>query len=183
MTTMIGHNNGPTMEPGAGWRTHCWSAARKALVPHLPIEVLRGRLKRAGELGLDYRTYAGIRATTGRDIVAVLFSSNALELRKGQLQLSAQTAAKLEQIHAARTGLATSPLRADDMLLAAPLNAAYAAPAAFAPFSEQRQAVRAALGRLASDQTILIGGYSAESEWCASARLAGYVPAEAFFSC
>lgn len=179
---MIGHNNGPTMEPGAAWRTHCWAAARKALVPHLPIEVLRGRLRRAGELGLDYRTYAGIRATTGRDIVAVLFSSNALELRKGQLQIGAHTAQKLDQILADRTGLATAPLRPDDLLQAAPLGAAFAAPAAFAPFALQRLAVRIALGRLPSDQAILVGAYGAEADWCAAARLAGYVPAEVFFA-
>lgn len=179
---MMGHNNGPTMEPGAAWRQHCWGAARKALLPHLPIEVLRGRLKRAGELGLDYSTYAGIRATTGRDIVAVLFSSNALELRKGQLQIAAETAHKLAQIMAGRNGLATSPLNHDEMLRAAPLDAAFPAPAAFAPFAAQRQALRAALGRLPGDQAILIGAYGAEAEWCAAARLAGYVPSEIFFA-
>jgi len=179
---VIGHNNGPTLEPGAAWRTHCWGAARKALVPHLPIEVLRGRLKRAGELGLDYRIYAGIRATTGCDIVAVLFSSNALELRKGQLTLAAATAHKLAQTLADRTGLATLPLRPSEMVQAAPLGAAFAAPAAFAPFAAQRNAIRTALGKLPSDQAILVGAYGAEADWCAAARLAGYVPADTFFS-
>jgi hypothetical protein len=178
---MIGHNNGPTLEPGAAWRTHCWGTARKALLPHLPIEVLRGRLKRAGELGLDYRTYAGIRATTGRDIVAVLFSSNALELRKGQMQLDADRAAKLDQILAERRGLATAPMRPAALMAAAPLDAAFAAPAAFASFAAQKQALRAALGSFASDQAILVGAYGAETEWCAAARLAGYVPSAAYF--
>lgn len=178
---MIGHNNGPTLEAGAAWRNHCWGAARKELLPHLPIEVLRGRLKRAGELGLDYRTYAGIRATTGRDIVAVLFSSNALELRKGQSHIPAEKAHKLAQVVAERNGLATAPLQPDEMLRSAALSAAFAAPAAYAAFSTQRQALRAALGRLASDQAILVGAYGVEAEWCAAARLAGYVPAETFF--
>ena len=179
---MIGHNNGPTMEPGAAWRAHCWGAARKALLPHLPIEVLRGRLRRAEELGLDYRTYAGIRATTGRDIVAVLFSSNALELHKGQLKVADETASKLARVMAARTGLAAAPVRDDEMLAAAPLDAAFPAPKAYAPFATQRQALRAALGHLASDQAILVGAYGAEAEWCAAARLAGYVSKENFFS-
>jgi hypothetical protein len=179
---MIGHNNGPTMEAGAAWRTHCWGTARKALVPHLPIEVLRGRLKRAGELGLNYRTYAGIRATTGRDIVAVLFSSNALDLRKGQMQLAAETAQKLGAILADRRGLATAPLQPNDLLAAAPLSAAIAAPAAFAGFAEQRSALRAVLGKLPSDQAILVGAYDAEAEWCAAARLAAYLPAGAYFA-
>ena len=181
-SSLIGHNNGPTMEPGGTWRTHCWSTARKALVPHLPIEVLRGRLRRASELGLDYRTYAGIRATTGRDIVAVLFSSNALELRKGQLQIAQEAADKLRRVMASRIGLATAPLRAEALLAAAPLDAAYPAPTAFAAFSAQRDSIRAALGALSSDQAILIGAYGAETEWCAAARLAGYVPAATFFS-
>lgn len=179
---MIGHNNGPTLEPGQAWRTHCWGAARKALLPHLPIEVLRGRLKRAGELGLEYRTYAGIRATTGRDIVAVLFSSNALELRKGQLQLAARTVQKLEQISADRLGLATLPLHPDEILAAAPLHAAHAAPAAFASFAAQKRTLRSALGRCPNDQALLIGAYGAETEWCSAARLAGYVPAAAYFA-
>lgn len=182
MTTMIGHNNGPTMEPGAAWRTHCWGAARKALVPHLPIEVLRGRLRRAGELGLDYRTYAGIRATTGRDIVAVLFSSNALDLRKGQLQIATAKADKLMQTQAWCQGLATWPVQPDEMLRAALLDGVSPAPAAFASFPKQRHALQQALGRFAGDQAILVGAYRAEAEWCATARLAGYVPTDVFFA-
>lgn len=181
-STGIGHNSGPTIEPGQAWRTHCWGAARKALLPHLPIEVLRGRLKRAGELGLDYRTYAGLRATTGRDIVAVLFSSNALELRKGQLKLAASMAQKLEQVAADRLGLATVPLHPDALLAAAPLDGAFAAPVAFAGFRAQKQALRTALGACSSDQAILVGAYGAEAEWCAAARLAGYIPATAYFA-
>lgn len=170
------------MEPGTSWRAHCWGAARKELLPHLPIEVLRGRLRRAEELGLSYRTYAGIRATTGRDIVAVLFSSNALELRRGQLLLADKAAQKLEQVLAVRRGLASPPLRPDEMQKAAPLHACYAAPVAFAPYGTQRNLLRAALGNLTADQTILVGAYEAEAEWCASARLAGYLPSNGFFS-
>lgn len=179
---MIGHNNGPTMEEGAAWRTHCWATARKALVPHLPIEVLRGRLRRAGELGLDYRTYAGIRATTGRDIVAVLFSSNALEMHKDKLKIAADKAEKLMQTQAWRQGLATRPVQPDDMLRAAAFDGVCAAPAAFAPFATQRLALRQALGRFSGDQAVLVGAYGAEAEWCATARLAGYVPAQVFFA-
>lgn len=78
---MIGHNNGPTMEAGASWRRHCWTTARQALLPTLPVEVVRTRVRRAKELGLDYRTYASVRAQTGHDVVAFLFSSNALRVR------------------------------------------------------------------------------------------------------
>ena len=67
----IGHNNGPTMEGGAGWRRHCWTKAREELLPTLPLEVVRLRVKRAAELGLDYRAYASFRASTGHDVVAL----------------------------------------------------------------------------------------------------------------
>ena len=40
---MIGHNGGPSVEPGEAWRRYCWSAARAALLPTLPIEALRTR--------------------------------------------------------------------------------------------------------------------------------------------
>ena len=62
------------------WRHHCWTKARRELLPEMPLEVVRYRMKRAAELGLDYRTYAGVRASTGRDIVAILFSIPALSL-------------------------------------------------------------------------------------------------------
>ncbi|MDN5785584.1 hypothetical protein [Pseudorhodobacter sp.] len=176
----IGHNNGPTLEPGGSWRKHCWVQARKALLPHLPIEVLRGRLRRAAELGLDYSTYAGIRATTGCDVVAVLFSSNALRLHNGKSAPPA-IARKMAQTMAIRTGLATDPLSPQAMLQAAPLDAAFAAPAVHAGFSQTRNVVRTALGRTPADQTILIGAYGAEAEWTAGAPLAGYVEAAAYF--
>lgn len=76
MRAAIGHNGGPDLT-GLGWRTHCWRQARETLLPTLPIEVVRLRVRRAAELGLDYKTYAGIRASTGHDLVAFLFSSNA----------------------------------------------------------------------------------------------------------
>jgi hypothetical protein len=174
---MIGHNNGPTMEPGTKWRTHCWTTARARLLPHIPIEILRGRLKRAAELGLDYRTYAGIRATTGRDIIAVLYSSNALcapAIHQGR-------AAKLAQIKALRVGLATPPL-APESLLAVPLDAVFASPCPLDPFARQRDAIRAALGATPRDGAVLIGAYGLEKDWVAAAQLAGYVDANAYFS-
>ena len=71
----IGHNNGPEMT-GLSWRSHCWRGARAQLLPTLPIEVVRLRVRRAAELGLPYKTYAGVRAQTGHDLVGFLFSSN-----------------------------------------------------------------------------------------------------------
>ncbi len=51
MTPGIGHNGGPTLEPGAGWRRHAWSRARADLLPTLPLEVVRLRVARARNWG------------------------------------------------------------------------------------------------------------------------------------
>lgn len=174
---MTGHNNGPSMDAGASWRKHSWTVAREKLLPHVPIEILRGRLRRAAELGLDYRTYAGIRATTGRDVIAVLYSSNALcapAVPPGR-------AARLAQIKALRVGLATPPLP-PETLLAAPLDEAYPSPRPLDPFARQRDAIRQALGKTPRDAAILIGAYGLEKDWVAAAQLAGYVDAAAYFS-
>ena len=77
---MIGHNKGPSMEGGQAWRAHCWRKARKSLMKTLPIEILRVRVARAAEIGLDYKSYASIRAASGHDVIAFLFSSNALRV-------------------------------------------------------------------------------------------------------
>lgn len=180
MTPGIGHNGGPAAEAGASWRRHCWGAARKALLPHLPIEVLRGRLRRAAELGLDYSTYAGIRATTGRDVVAVLFSSNALGMERGR-PIPVDREVRLAGVVARRIGLATAPLPPEAMLKA-PLHEAHSAPPVLSPHAVQRGMIRAALGSCPADGALLVGGYAAERDWCAAARLGAYVPAEKFFS-
>ncbi|QYK43496.1 MAG: hypothetical protein KF887_08775 [Paracoccaceae bacterium] len=182
--TGIGHNRGPSMDGGQSWRRHCWGAARAALVPHLPIEVLRGRLRRAAELGLDYRTYAGIRATTGHDVVAVLFSSNALMALAGRALPSDRVGKVAAVAGAARIGLATRPI-SPPVLLAlagAALDAAYPAPAALAAFSEARARLRDALGTVPPDRAILIAAHGLEADWAAAGRLAAAVPADRFFA-
>ncbi len=155
-----GHNGGPTLEPGGAWRLHCWRKARADLLPHLPLEVLRTRVRRAGELGLDYRTYASVRAATGHDVVAFLFSSNALRVMPAAPHLGADRAARLSAMRACqRIGLALAPLPADLLLDAASgaLDAAHPAPAPLAAFSEAGRRLRAALGRVPGDQVILVG--------------------------
>lgn len=179
---MIGHNGGPTMEAGASWRRHCWTAAREALLPTLPIEVLRGRLKRAAELGLDYRTYAGLRAATGHDIIAVLFSSNALNAtpivpQDRQTKLAAITGAT-------RHGLAIAPLPAQALLRGArgTLDTAHPAPPLLARWREARDHLRAILDRTPSDRAILVAEHPLEAEWAMAARLAGTIRADRYFA-
>jgi hypothetical protein len=178
---LIGHNGGPSLEPGRAWRAHCWQAARAQLLPVLPIEVVRMRVKRARDLGLEYKTYASVRAATGHDLVAFLFSSNALRLVRGRVEIAPDKAEKLLAMACDRIGLATAPLKPEAMAGNASLQAAYPAPFALAGFAETRAAVRAALGKLPSDRVLLVGDLPLERDWCAAGRLAAYLPAERFF--
>lgn len=179
----IGHNGGPSMEPGASWRRHCWTAARARLLPTLPIEVVRLRVKRAAELGLDYKTYAGVRAATGHDVVAFLFSSNALRVTVLRPGMPVERAEKVAAITACqRIALAVAPLQAPALLQANPdLEQAHPAPHALARYRDIAAALRAALGKLPSDRVVLVGDMALERDWCAAGRLAAYLPAERYF--
>ena len=189
MIAGIGHNRGPAMDSGVGWRRHCWAVARAELLPHLPLEVIRLRVKRAAELGLDYRTYATVRETSGRDIVAFLFSTNALRLLRAGDRLPEDRAARLAAArNVGRALIAQPPL--DPGRLAAALAAehgirfdpAVPAPRFAAPWREIRAGLLAALPpRLAPGGVVLVGDTWAEHEWCEAARLGGYLAAERFF--
>jgi hypothetical protein len=179
----IGHNRGPSLEGGASWRKHCWTAARAQLLPTLPIEVVRMRVRRAKELGLDYKTYAGVRAATGHDVVAFLFSSNALRVSVLRPAMPGDRVAKLAEVRCERMALVVSPLTPGLLEVTNPvvLDWAFPAPYALATFGEMRERLRAALGRLPSDQVLLVGDLALERDWCAAGRLAGYLPAERYF--
>ncbi|MEM7490452.1 MAG: hypothetical protein AAF390_15135, partial [Pseudomonadota bacterium] len=100
MAPGIGHNSRQDFDGYTG-RLHQWRRARTALLGKaLPLEVVRMRVRRAAALGLDYGTYASVRATTGRDIVALLFSSNALGMIR-RAEMDAARAAKLARVEAA----------------------------------------------------------------------------------
>jgi hypothetical protein len=178
-----GHNGGPTLEPGTGWRRHCWQAARERLLPTLPIEVLRGRLRRAQDLGLDYRTYASLRAATGHDVVAFLFSSNALRLVP-PAPLPADRQARLAALRdCGRIALAQQATPEAVIAAAAGLiDGAHPAPPLLGSFARVRADLRAALGRVPGDRVVLVGDHRLEQDWTAAGRLAFYLPAERYFA-
>jgi hypothetical protein len=181
---MIGHNGGPSVEPGQSWRRHAWGAAREALLPTLPLEVVRMRVRRAAELGLDYKTYASVRAASGHDVVAFLFSSNALRVAVQRLTLPADRAEKLAGLRqVTRIALATAPLSPETLRLANPehLDEAAAAPFALARFRDIAASLRETLGSRPGDRVILVGDHGLERDWVAAARLAAYLPAERYF--
>lgn len=179
----IGHNGGPDFE-GLAWRTHCWQQARAKLLPVLPVEVVRMRVERARALGLDYKTYAGVRATTGRDIIAFLFSSNALR-PDHRLRMARSAAERLAQIQDAER-LALAQGLSPEALLSANadlLERAALAPAPFASFRTTAEGLRAVLGRLAGDQVVLVASDAPwEREWLSAGKLAALIPAERFLT-
>ena len=151
-------------------------------MPTLPIEVVRLRVKRAQALGLDYKTYAGVRAATGHDVVAFLFSSNALRVSLLRPVMPEARAVKLAEVQCGRLALAVAPLTPGMLEAANPvLDGAHPAPYALAGFGEMRSMLRSALGKLPSDQVILVGDLGLERDWCAAGRLAGYLPAQRYF--
>ncbi|MEM9798379.1 MAG: hypothetical protein AAF919_17955 [Pseudomonadota bacterium] len=180
-TPGLGHNSG--FDPnGYSGRLHQWRRARAELIPRtMPLEVVRLRVRRAERLGLDYRTYAGIRATTGRDIVALLFSSNALGMI-GQAHVPEALAARLSLVEAERGVLIHAPL--SNAEAPAPLDWAEVAPL----FTDSWTAMRGKLAevlrsrRLPPDGVLMIGDTAFEREWCAAIRAAGYVTADRYFA-
>lgn len=186
MIAGLGHNKGPTLEQGQAWRQHCWKKARADLLPHLPIEVLRGRVRRAKELGLDYKTYASVRASTGRDVVGFLFSSNALRVFRKTPELSGEHRQALADLTGcARVALVCKPLTPTQFLAANPdvFDAAQTAPNIWQNWPQSREIIQSALrsGRLPADGILLIGQGEAEREWSTAGKLAGYLASERFF--
>lgn len=180
----IGHNRGPALE-GSSWRTHCWGEARRALLgPRLPIEVVRSQLRHAKSLGLDYKTYAGVRATTGRDLIAFLYSSNALGVfRDGQ----APTKLVLTRLadSAAARHLGTAPGLTPEAL-AQRIGAISARP--LAPFGANWAAIRDEMKGwlraqgLPGDSVLMIGETDHEREMMSAGGLAGFVSGREFFA-
>jgi hypothetical protein len=170
------------MDKGAGWRRYAWTRARNDLLPKMPIEVVRLRVKRARDLGIDYKAYAGIRATTGRDVIALLFSDNALRLLK-DARLPADRAAHLGKIVGADClAMVHAPLRPEDVTARNPvILRASKAPTLHTSFRDTRDRLLALKGRTPADGVVVIGETALEKEWCAAAQLAGFLPAEHYF--
>jgi hypothetical protein len=181
---MIGHNGGPELDAPIAWRTHAWRQARESLLPTLPIEVVRLRVKRAAELGLDYRTYAGVRAATGRDVIGFLFSSNALRVLRAGEALPRDRMVRLMAIGGAdRTALVQPPLLPVVAARDWPVEAAVAAPSATLSWPAMRDRVRdiLRLRGLPADAVLVIGETALEREWAEAGKMAGFLTGERYF--
>ena len=171
------------MEKGRGWRRYAWTRARAELLPRMPIEVVRLRVKRARELGLDYKAYAGIRAATGRDVIALLFSDIALRLLADGKLPSDRSDALDRFRHADRLALVHAPFSSETVAAANPvLQRVGTAPGITATWSDIRGRVVDLKGKLPADGVVVVGETWLERDWCEAARLAGYLPAERYFS-
>lgn len=186
MTNMIGHNQGPTLERGHTYRSYQWRQAQRKLMPNtIPLAIVKMRLRRAAELGLDYKAYAAIRQATGRDICGFLFSSNALSILAGQSAMPKERRAKLEGLTSTqRLALVHAPLDPATVQQQNPLEAATRAPDLRHSWSVTSDRLRDFIAerRLVGDQIVLIGDTALEEEWRTAARVAGYLPATRYFA-
>ncbi|MFZ3580824.1 hypothetical protein ACOI1H_01465 [Loktanella sp. DJP18] len=179
----IGHNSGRVDPPGHSFRTVAWQKARAALLPTLPIEVVRLRVKRAQALGLPYKTYAGIRASTGHDLIGFMFSSNALRVLRDADAIPADRAAKLAQITADRTALA-QPRVSPTRIAALPvIDAAHTAPAVTLTWSATRDHLKSVARQRghSADRFVIVGDTALERDWVATAGAAGWIASDAYF--
>ena len=181
----VGHNGGPTLEPGHRWRAYQWRKAQKALMPNtIPLVVLRMRMRRATELGMDYKAYAAIRQATGRDVCGLLFSSNALRIVAGSSAMPRERHARLGAVRGAdRLGAVHAPVRIGDVLQTGLIEAAIRAPTLRDPWRETGRILRDFLHsrKLAGDQVVIVGDTALEAEWLGAARAAGYLAADRYF--
>ncbi len=186
----IGHNKGPSLEPGAGWRRYCWKRSRQALMQKtVPLEIVRMRMRRAKELGLAYPQYASILRGTGRDVVGFLFTCDGLGLRlRRRLEMAEPLREKLgtlidvDLMAFAPSGEVPEAFRGELAEVAAvPIASAGAEPRA--GWDAARRAVRDVLDplKLPGDAVVMIGGEAAAEDWAMAGRLAGYLRGDAYF--
>lgn len=183
MIAKLGHNGGPSLTSRA-WRTHCWRNARAQLLPVLPVEVVRTRVKRAKSLGLDYKTYAGVRATTGRDLIAFLFSSNGLGVFRDDQELDRGRTEKLNLLSIARHLGAGPGLDADALGSRIMASSSRSLPPFGSKWSEMRAELKAWLQDqgLPGDAVLMIGETDHERELMAAGGLAGFVTGMHYFA-
>lgn len=187
----IGHNQGPPLDGAVSWRRHVWKKARKELLPKLPLEIVRRRVRRATELGLEYPQYASILLGTGRDIVGFLFTCDALGLqleRRGTLPEGVK--AKLDRlVRCDRLLGVEAPADPAPMLarVAGGQGIVFAAsvplPQAGATWAAGRDAIAAGLRPLnvPADAVVMVGAEAHQRTWADAARLAKFLPAESYF--
>ena len=183
----IGHNRGPEMDAGLAYRTYQWKRARQALMPKtMPLFIVKMRVQRAAELGMSYATYARCRQATGHDILALLFSSNALGVIGPGAEMPGAEAEVLARVKAAqKLTLVHAPKDPGAVLQANPvLDAADAAPKFTDSWSQMRERVQGFIRErgLPGRQVLIIGDAPLEEEWSTAAQACGYLRSAEYFA-
>lgn len=188
----IGHNLGPPLDAAVSWRKFAWKKARRELLPRLPLEVIKRRVARAQELGLDYPQYASILLGTGRDIVAFLFTSDALGAQLTRTpplpRPVVDKLARIERVdrlltteaHEDVVELADAIIREHRIVvkgvgtIPAPENTSW---------SKGRDAILHALRplKIPGDAVVMVGSAAHERTWADAAKLAKFLPSDQFF--
>ncbi|WP_415401888.1 hypothetical protein [Tateyamaria sp. SN3-11] len=174
------------MDFGHRWRTHQWRRAQKEMMPNtIPLMVVRMRVRRAAELGMDYKTYATARQAAGRDILGLLFSSNALRIIGGDAAMAQDRARALAAVrNAGRLALVHRPHQPEGVQDANPmLDAAALAPDITTSWSDMRERVAGFVRErgFVGDQVVVIGDTTLEAEWAPAMRAASYLSADRYF--
>lgn len=168
------------MEPGHAWRAHLWKRAKAEAAPRLSLMQVRMRMRRADELGMSYPAYASVRNGAGRDVGAMIFTSNALGLQGGALPRA--VAERLAGVRSCRlVALLSAPLDPETIAPELPFAELYRAPPVHARWPHLRQAMARVQGRAPADSLLLIGAAPGEAEWAAAGRFGGYLEADAYF--
>lgn len=135
---------------------------------------------------MNYKIYAGIRAATGRDVVAFLFSSNALDVLPRRIAMPEVKAAKLDRLKdCGRFALVQPPVQVAAVLDANPvLQRAAPAPRIDDGWSTVREAVRGVFSghSYPSDAVLVIGDTALEREWSEAGKCAGFLPSDLYFA-
>lgn len=152
----------------------------------IPLMVVKMRVKRARELGLDYKAYAAIRQATGRDILALLFSNNALRVVRADVpQMRVAQSEALSAVQGAqKLALVHRPISPAAVAAANPvLDHAARAPSFTDSWAEMRDHLCDAMHqrKLVGDQVLIIGDTGLERDWCAASKAAGYLEADRYF--
>lgn len=186
-----GHNNGPSLDPGIGWRTYCWRRARADLIgKRLPLEVLKRRVARAKELGLAYPAYASVLMGSGRDIIGFLFTCDALGLRlqrrlemPGAVQTQLANLARCDRLVIAPEAEDPQAFRAElEDVSAIPFSGAGRPPRPSDGWSESAAAIREILAQpgLPSGAVVMIGTEAREAAWAEAAKLGSFIHRDAW---
>lgn len=176
------------MARGGKFRAFQWQKARDAAMPKaVPLMVVKMHVARARALGLDYPTYAAVRKATGRDIMGLLFSSNALRVVRAEAPaMPVEHDAMLQAVQGARKlALVHAPLSAAKVAGAnAVLDHVGMAPKFTYSWAEMRDHLGAVITgqRLCRDQVLIVGDTGFERDWSTAAQAAGYLEATRYFA-